>query len=142
PLARASAACVDASRPAEQAAAVRTTSIMYPAHPPLFCRHAIRTMVDPANLLAIVLMATVTYLARIGGYILLRNRSLGPRAMAVLEAAPGCVLLSVIAPVFVADRPADLIALACTVIAAMRLPLLPTVIIGMGSAALLRYLLP
>ncbi len=99
-------------------------------------------MVDPANLLAIVLMATVTYLARIGGYILLRNRSLGPRAMAVLEAAPGCVLLSVIAPVFVADRPADLIALACTVIAAMRLPLLPTVIIGMGSAALLRYLLP
>lgn len=99
-------------------------------------------MIDPANLLAIVLMASVTYLTRIGGYILLRNRSLGPRAMAVLEAAPGCVLLSVIAPVFVADRPADLIALACTVIAAMRLPLLPTVIIGMGSAALLRYLLP
>ncbi|HYG45119.1 MAG TPA: AzlD family protein [Bordetella sp.] len=97
-------------------------------------------MVDPANLLAIVLMATVTYLTRIGGYILLRKRSLGPRAMAVLEAAPGCVLISVIAPAFVSDQPSDLVALALTVIAATRLPLLPTVIIGVGSAALLRHL--
>ncbi len=96
-------------------------------------------MVDPANLFAIVMMATVTYLARIGGYILLRNRSLGPRAMAVLEAAPGCVLISVIAPVFVSDRPADLLALALTVVAATRLPLLATVIVGVGSAALLRH---
>ncbi|MBV7485372.1 AzlD family protein [Bordetella sp. BOR01] len=97
-------------------------------------------MIDPANLLAIVLMAAVTYLTRIGGYILLRNRSLGPRAMAVLEAAPGCVLISVIAPAFVSDRPSDLIALALTVIAATRLPLLATVVIGVGSAALLRHL--
>ena len=103
---------------------------------------AAQSLVDPANLLAIVLMACVTYLARIGGYILLRNRSLGPRAMAVLEAAPGCVLISVIAPVFVSDRPADLIALACTVFAAARLPLLPTIVIGVGSAALLRHLIP
>lgn len=99
-------------------------------------------MIDPANLLAIVLMASVTYLTRIGGYILLRNRSLSPRAMAVLEAAPGCVLLAVIAPVFVSDKPSDLIALALTVIAATRLSLLPTVIVGVGSAALLRYVLP
>lgn len=98
-------------------------------------------MIDPANLLAIVAMATITYLTRIGGYILLRNRSLGPRAMAVVEAAPGCVLLSVIAPAFVTDAPADLAALALTVLAATRLPLLPTVLVGIGSAALLRHLL-
>ncbi|MCD0503821.1 AzlD family protein [Bordetella petrii] len=98
-------------------------------------------MIDPPNLLAIVLMASVTYLTRIGGYILLRNRSLSPRTMSVLEAAPGCVLLSVIAPVFVSDQPADLIALALTIAAATRLSLLPTVIVGVGSAALLRYLL-
>ena len=98
-------------------------------------------MIDPANLLAIVLMAFVTYLTRIGGYILLRNRSLGPRAMAVLEAGPGCVLIAVIAPVFVSDQPSDLIALALTVIAATRLPLLPTVIVGVGSADLLRHLI-
>lgn len=98
-------------------------------------------MIDPANLLAIVLMAIVTYLTRIGGYLLLRNRSLGPRAMAVLEAAPGCVLISLIAPVFVSDKPSDLIALALTVVAATRLPLLATVIVGVGSAALLRQLI-
>jgi len=98
-------------------------------------------VIDPANLLAIVLMAVVTYLTRIGGYLLLRNRSLGPRAMAVLEAAPGCVLISLIAPVFVSDKPSDLIALALTVIAATRLPLLATVIVGVGSAALLRQLI-
>lgn len=98
-------------------------------------------MIDPVNLLAIVLMASVTYLTRIGGYILLRNRSLSPRTMSVLEAAPGCVLLSVIAPAFVSDQPADLIALALTIAAATRLSLLPTVIVGVGSAALLRYLL-
>ncbi|CAM4201060.1 MULTISPECIES: AzlD family protein [Bordetella] len=96
-------------------------------------------MIDPANLLAIVLMASVTYLTRIGGYILLRNRSLGPRATAVLESAPGCVLLAVIAPVFVSDKPSDLIALALTVVAATRLALLPTVLIGVVSAALLRH---
>ena len=46
---------------------------------------------------------------------------------------------AVIAPVFVTDKPSDLIALALTVIAATRLALLPTVVIGVGSAALLRY---
>src|SRR5690606_41647887 len=71
-------------------------------------RTASLPLVAPATLLAIVMMAAVTSLTRIGGYILLRNRSLGPRAMAVLEAAPGCVLISVIAPAFVSDRPTDL----------------------------------
>ncbi|TIX40568.1 MAG: AzlD family protein, partial [Mesorhizobium sp.] len=46
-------------------------------------------MIDPANLIAIVLMASVTYLTRIGGYVVLRNRTLGRRATAVMEAAPG-----------------------------------------------------
>jgi len=96
-------------------------------------------MIDPTNLLAIAAMATATYLCRIGGYVLLRNRSLGPRAMAVMEAAPGCVLLSVIAPAFVSDDPADLGALALTILAATRLPLLATVLVGVGSAALLRH---
>jgi uncharacterized membrane protein len=76
-----------------------------------------------------------------GGYVGLRDRALGPRAMAVLEAAPGCVLIAVIAPSFVADRPADLMALAITLAAATRLPLLPTVLIGIAAAGGLRQLL-
>ncbi|MBN9044231.1 MAG: AzlD family protein [Rhizobiales bacterium] len=98
-------------------------------------------MIDPTVVLTIVLMASVTYLTRIGGYVLLRNRTLGRRATAVMEAAPGCVLISVIAPDFVSDRPADLLALAITVIAATRLSMLPTVIVGIASAGLCRYLI-
>ena len=71
----------------------------------------------------------------------LRNRDLGPRATAALEAAPGCVLIAVIAPVFVSNRPADLIALAITTVAATRLPILPTVLIGITAAGGLRHVL-
>lgn len=98
-------------------------------------------MIDPTAALAILLMASVTYLTRIGGYVLLRNRTLGRRAMAVMEAAPGCVLISVIAPDFVSDKPSDLLALAITVAAATRFSMLPTVIIGIVSAGLCRYLI-
>lgn len=98
-------------------------------------------MIHAATLLAILLMALTTYLTRVMGYVVLRDHALGPRAMAVLEAAPGCVLIAVIAPSFVADRPADLIALALTVVAATRLPILPTVLIGIAAAGGLRHLL-
>ncbi len=98
-------------------------------------------MIHLTTLLPIVLMACVTYLTRIGGYVLLRNRVLSPRALAVMDAAPGCVLISVIAPSFVADQPADLLALAITLAAATRLSLLPTVIIGVAAAGLLRALM-
>jgi uncharacterized membrane protein len=83
-------------------------------------------------------MATVTYTTRIGGYILLRNRTISDRMKAVMECAPGCVLITVIAPVFVTGRPADLIALVITLLAATRLPVLPTVIISIAAAGLLR----
>jgi uncharacterized membrane protein len=98
-------------------------------------------MIDPTTLFAILAMAGVTYLTRIGGYVMLRNRALGPRAKAVMEAAPGCVLISVIAPDFVSRNPADLAALAITLLAATRLSMLPTVVIGVASAGLLRWLM-
>ncbi|MBZ9853271.1 AzlD family protein [Mesorhizobium sp. CA13] len=97
-------------------------------------------MIDMTTLLAVVLMAGVTYLTRIGGYVVLRNRVLSARATAVMEAAPGCVLISVIAPAFVSKNPADLLALAVTFVAATRLSMLPTVLIGVGAAGLLRHL--
>lgn len=91
------------------------------------------------TVLAILLMATATYLTRTVGFVALRNRKLSPRSMAVLEAVPGCVLISVIAPAFVSDQPAELIALAITLLAAMRLPMFPTVVISVASAALLHH---
>ncbi|BCM18883.1 AzlD family protein [Mesorhizobium sp. J8] len=98
-------------------------------------------MIDPMTVLAILAMAGVTYLTRIGGYVALKNRALSPRATAVMEAAPGCVLISVIAPDFVSKNPADLAALAITVLAATRLSMLPTVVIGVASAGVLRWLI-
>jgi uncharacterized membrane protein len=98
-------------------------------------------MIHGSTLLAILLMALTTYLTRVLGYLGLRDRGLGPRAVAVLEAVPGCVLIAVIAPSFVASRPADLMALAITLAAATRLPLLPTVLTGIAAAGGLRHLL-
>lgn len=94
-----------------------------------------------ASLLTIVLMAAVTYLTRIVGFLALRNRTLSKRAVTVMEAAPGCVLISVISPDFVSQQPADLAALAITLLAATRLSMLPTVLIGVLSAGMLRYVL-
>ncbi|MCW5719736.1 MAG: AzlD family protein [Devosia sp.] len=99
-------------------------------------------MIEPLTLLTIVLMAGATYFTRIAGYLFLRNRTLSPRLVTVMESAPGCVLIAVIAPNFVSGRPADVIALAVTVLAASRLPILPTVVIAILSAGLLRALLP
>lgn len=98
-------------------------------------------MIDTWTLLTILAMASVTYLTRIIGFLALRNRRLGPRATAVLEAVPGAVLIAVIAPAFTSTRLADQLALALTILAATRFSMLPTVLVGVGSAGLLRYLL-
>ena len=57
-------------------------------------------------------MLAVTYSTRLIGFFALRNRTLSRRAQIVMEAAPGCVLISVIAPYFVSDKPHELIAIA------------------------------
>ncbi len=99
-------------------------------------------MVSLLTVATIVSMALVTYLTRIGGYLVLGNRQLSPRTKAVMEAAPGCVLISVIVPHFAADNPADLLAMAITLGTAIRLPVLATVIVGVAAAGTLRFLLP
>ncbi|MFN4368288.1 MAG: AzlD family protein [Acinetobacter sp.] len=98
-------------------------------------------MIQMSTLVAIILIAATTYLTRISGYVLLKNKTLTQRQRKILEVVPGCVLISVIAPYFVRDNPADLIALALTLFAATRFGLLPTVAISMVSAAVLRVLI-
>lgn len=99
-------------------------------------------MIDVATLVTIVGMAVVTYLTRALGFLLLRNRTLGPQLTQVLNAAPGCVLIAVIAPKFVSGHPADLIALGFTMYAAARFSLLPVVVFAIVVTGLLRVLLP
>ena len=95
-------------------------------------------MIHSTTLVAILLVAATTYLTRILGYVLLKNKTLSNKQRKILEVVPGCVLISVIAPYFVKDNVADLLAIAITLIAASRFSLLPTVVISMLSAALLR----
>ena len=100
-------------------------------------------MIHSTTRIAILLVAATTYLTRILGYVLLKNKtlSLSNKQRKILEVVPGCVLISVIAPYFVKDNVADLLAIAITLIAASRFSLLPTVVISMLSAALLRTVL-
>jgi|SRR5699024_9763148 uncharacterized membrane protein len=98
-------------------------------------------MIHSATLIAIVFIAVTTYLTRVLGYVLLKNKTLTNRQKRILEVVPGCVLISVIAPYFVKDNPADLLAIVITLIAASRFSLLPTVLISMISAAILRFVL-
>ena len=98
-------------------------------------------MIHSTTLIAIFLVAATTYLTRILGYVLLKNKTLSNKQRKILEVVPGCVLISVIAPYFVKDNVADLLAIAITLIAASRFSLLPTVVISMLSAALLRTVL-
>ena len=98
-------------------------------------------MIHSTTLGAILLVAATTYLTRILGYVLLKNKTLSNKQRKILAVVPGCVLISVIAPYFVKDNVADLLAIAITLIAASRFSLLPTVVISMLSAALLRTVL-
>lgn len=97
-------------------------------------------MLTWTSLLTILGMLTVTYATRLIGFFALRNRQFSPRMARVMEAAPACVLLSVIAPHFVSPNPHEWLAMAITVWAAWRLPMLQTVLLAVGSSAFLGWL--
>ncbi|AZL69001.1 MULTISPECIES: AzlD family protein [Pseudomonas] len=98
-------------------------------------------MIDITTLATILGMALVTYLTRALGFLLLRNRVMGPQFTQVLSAAPGCVLIAVIAPKFVSGDPADSIALALTLLAATRYSILPVVLFAIVVTGALRAVL-
>lgn len=95
-------------------------------------------MISAITILTFIGMATVTYCSRIVGYLLLGNRVLSLRARAVMDVAPGCVLISVIAPHFVSSRPEEIGALAITLLTASRLSMFPTVVVAMASLSVLK----
>lgn len=98
------------------------------------------TSVDPATLIAILAMGCATYATRLAGLVVVRYIPVRGRMRAALEAVPAAVLMAVIAPVAVATGPAETIAAAITALAALRLPLVPVVALGVGSVVLLRML--
>jgi uncharacterized membrane protein len=55
-------------------------------------------MIHMTTFIAIVCVGLTTYLTRILGYLLLKNKHLSKRTTRILQVIPGCVLISVIAP--------------------------------------------
>ncbi|MGF7161372.1 putative membrane protein [Rhodoligotrophos appendicifer] len=97
--------------------------------------------VDSTTLFAILVMALATYATRVAGMLVLRFVTLTPRVQAGLEALPVAVLTAVITPVLFLTGPAETIAGAITALAAFRLPLLGTLVVGAAAILLMRAIL-
>jgi uncharacterized membrane protein len=93
--------------------------------------------IDPATLWTILGMAVVTYFTRIAGLLFADRLALSGRAKAAFEAIPPAVLVAVIAPTALATGWAETAA-AITMLAALRLPLLATIAVGVASVVALR----
>lgn len=87
----------------------------------------------------IVLLGLATYALRVGGYLVLaRFERLDPRLEAALEAVPASVIAALVAPVAFATGLAESIAALATVVAALRWPIMPTLLVAALSVSLLR----
>ena len=97
--------------------------------------------VDLLTFLAIVGMAAVTYGTRIAGLFIADRITLSARSQAAFEAIPAAVLIAVIAPMILATGPAETVAALATAVAATRLPLVGTIVVGVAAVVLLRSML-
>ena len=95
---------------------------------------------DGTTALTIALMAVVTYLTRITGLFIAERFELAGRTKAAFDAIPAAVLTAVIAPTLLTTGVAESLAGAVTILAAFRLPLLGTVVVGVVSVVVLRLI--
>lgn len=93
---------------------------------------------DLNTLLAILAMAAATILTRVSGLVLIRYVEIDENRRTAIEAIPPAVLMAVIAPTAFATGWAETLACAVTAIAASRLPMLASVVLGVATVALSR----
>ena len=98
--------------------------------------------VEPTTLAAIAGMAIATVLTRFTGFGLVQRISVEGRLARALEAVPGAILVSLIAPIVLAKGPAESVAALVTLLIASRAPTLPAVAGGVATVAILRAILP
>lgn len=96
--------------------------------------------VDLTTLVAILAMAAATVLTRLSGLVLIRHVSLDGSRRKAIESIPPAVLMAVVAPTAFATGIAETLACAVTAFAALRLPMLVSVALGVTSVAILRAL--
>lgn len=95
--------------------------------------------IHPTALLAIVLMALVTYGCRAGGYWLMGRVEISPRIEAGLAYLPGAVLISLVAPAMVEEGiPGTCAVIATAILMRLTNNLLLAMIAGIGTIWLLR----
>jgi uncharacterized membrane protein len=94
--------------------------------------------VDATTLMTILGMAAITYFTRIAGLLFADRLVLSGRAKAAFEAIPPAVLVAVIAPTALATGWQETAAAGITMIAALRLPLLATIAVGVAAVVALR----
>ena len=95
---------------------------------------------DVTTFLAILGMALGTYACRLTGLLVGARLALAGRAKAALDAIPPAVLTAVIAPTLFATGWPETLAGAVTILAALRLPLLGVVAVGVAAIVVLRLL--
>lgn len=93
---------------------------------------------DLSTLAVILAMMAATVFTRLFGALLIGRFSLSPRAEKALGAVPPAVLMAVVTPTAIATGLAETMACAVTVIAALRLSLLPAAGLGVATVACLR----
>lgn len=99
-------------------------------------------MLDPLIVLAIVMMALVTYATRAGGLWLASRLNLSKRAEAWLEQIPGAILVSLIAPAVLTSGFAGALAALAVVLVAVRTGSLPAAMLtGVAAIVILRNFL-
>jgi len=99
-------------------------------------------MIDWTAYGLIVTLGLVTYGTRIGGHLILsRFGRLNLRLEAALDAVPAAVMTAIVAPMALATGPMESIAAAIAVLAALRLSMHATLVLGIGSLVVMRLLL-
>ena len=96
---------------------------------------------DPTILLAILLMALATYATRAGGLWIANRFELSERAGAWLDAIPGAILVSLVAPTVLTGGLAETLAATAVVLVALRTGSFPLAMAtGVVAVVLLRTL--
>jgi uncharacterized membrane protein len=96
---------------------------------------------DATTLMAILAMAIVTYATRVAGLLVAHRLVLTGRSKAAFDAIPPAVLVAVVAPTALTTGWAEVVATILTAVAATRLPLLATIVVGVVSVVLLRQVI-
>lgn len=76
--------------------------------------------IEPQALTAILGMALVTFSTRAGGLWVMNHITITPRMETWLKALPGCILISIVAPIILAAGPSEMAATLLVVLVALR----------------------